>query len=461
MTGVKSVRQSHVILAAGLAGTIATLSVHAQEAARTVTTARIATELEFDDNYDLRDDSAGDAVLWNTTIGAGLRANTPVDTLAFDASGVLRIADLPGLGTDTSADNPILTLSYDRAVDDSAVGFFVRGQRADIDFFDPLSDLDEDGNFDDTTGGGTRNSLRLGADFTLNTDGPISLTGFGRLSDISYEDTTDPDLEDRRDASLGAEVGFRLSPILRLTTGASVGREEVDDANETERNRWRGDVGLVGELNQRTTLTARIGYSRVETDRLSGNETEEGVVGDVQLVFDERRGQSSIGFSTDLDENGARYTLSYGKSVDWDNAELSATLGVSTNADTDARAVGSIDYQLTGRDTQLTLGLRQNATTDEDGRNVLNTTGLVRVQRLLTRTSSVGLTVQGGLQRIDDDTDETTERLNVTAQYDHSLTEDWSANLGYRYRYSSNTSNEEAVSNAVFVGLQRTFSASR
>lgn len=454
-------RQSHVILAAGLAGTIATLSVSAQETARTVTTARIATELEFNDNYDLRDVTAGDALLWNTTIGAGLRATTPVDRLAFDASGVLRVADLPGTGTDSSADNPILSLAYNRVVDDSEVGFSVVGQRADIDFFDPLSDLDEDGNFDDTSGGGTRNSLRFGANFALNTDGPVSLTGFGRLNDISYEDTTDPDLEDRRNASLGAEVGFRLSPILRLTTGASVGREEFDDANETERNRWRGDVGIVGQINQRTTLTARIGYSRVETDRISGDETEEGIVGDVQLVFDERRGQTSLGFSTTLDENGQRYTLSYGKSVAWDNAELSASLGVSTNEDTDARAVGSIDYQLTGRDTQLTLGLQQDATTDEDGRNVLNTNALVQVQQLLTRTSSVGLTVQGGLQRIDDDNDATTERLNVRAQYNHNLTEDWSANFGYRYRYSSNSINEEAQSNAVFVGLERTFRASR
>ncbi|MGS4946286.1 hypothetical protein ACVDG3_12465 [Meridianimarinicoccus sp. RP-17] len=454
-------RQRNVIIAAGLAGTVATLSVHAQEAARTVTTARISTELEFNDNYDLRDDSAGDSVLWNTTIGAGLRASTSVDQLAFDASGVLRVADLPGSGTDTSADNPIVSLAYDRAVDDSEIGFSVVGQRADLDFFDPLSDLDEDGNFDDTSGGGTRNSVRLRANIALNQDGPISLTGFGSLSDISYEDTSDPDLNDRRNANLGAEVGFRLSPILRLTTGASVGRDDIDDDTETERNRWRADVGMVGQINQRATLTARIGYSRVETDRTTRDETEEGIVGDVSVVFDERRGQTSLSFATTLDENGERYTLSYGKTVAWDNAEITASLGVSTNEDTDPRAVGSIDYQLTGRDTQLTLGLTQNAATDDDGRNVLNTNALARVERVLTRTSSIGLTVQGGLQRIDDDSDESTERLNVTAQFNHALTEDWNANFGYRYRYRSNEIDEESLSNSVFVGLERRFQASR
>ncbi len=454
-------RRSHVILAAGLAGTVATLSVNAQETQRTVTTARIASDLEFNDNFNLRNDSAGDSVLWNTTIGAGLRSRTLVDRFAFDASGVLRVADLPGSGTEASADNPIVSLAYDRAVDDSAVGFSIVGQRADLDFFDPLRDLNEDGSFDDTVGGGTRNSVRLRANFALNADGPVSLTGVGRISDISFEDTTDPDLNDRRNAALALEAGFRLSPILRLTTGASAGREDIDDDAETERRRWRGDVGFVGRVNQRTTLTARIGYSRVDTDRTSGDETQEGVVGDLRLVFDERRGQTSLSFGTTLDENGERYTLSFGRSLAWDNAQINASLGVSTSADTDLRAVGNIDYQLSGRDTRVTFGLSQGATTDEDGRNVLNTNALAQIERLLTRTSSIGLTVEGGLQRVDDDSDDTTERLNVTARYSHSLTEDWSANVGYRYRYRSDQANGEASSNAVFAGVARTFQASR
>lgn len=458
---MRFLRQRNLLLAAGLIGAVAPPAGHAQDAARTVTTARIATELEFNDNFDLRTDSAGDATIWNTTLGAGLRSRTPVDTLSFDASGVLRVADLPVTGTDTRADNPIVRLGYDRVVDDSEVGFFLRGQRADVEFFDPLGDLDDDGNFDDTTGEGTRNSIRLGGNIGLNTDGPVSLTGFGRLSDISFEDTTDPDLEDRRDVALGAELGFRLSPILRLTTGASVGREEIDDLEQTERRRWRADIGLIGRINPRATVTTRIGYSRVDTDRLTGDETEEGVVGDVRLAFAERRGETSFSFATELDENGERYTLSYGKSVAWDNAELSATVGVSTNEDTDLRGVGDVRYQLSGRTTRVTLGLRQNATTDEDGQNVLNTNALAQLDRSLTRDTSVGLSVQGGLTRVESDRDEDSERLNVTARVTRALTRDWNATAGYRYRFRDSEDDGEAESNAIFIGVARTFTASR
>ena len=464
VTKAAQVHPYKLTLATALLGSVAAavaLSVNAQESQRTVTTVSIASNVELNDNYDLRSDSLGDAVLWSTTIGAGLRSRTLVDDLSFDVSGVARVADLPVSGSETSFDNPTLALTYGRTVDDSNVTLFANGQRSDVAFFDPLSDVDDDGNFDDTTGGGTRTSLRTGVNFELNDDGPISLSGSGRLDDITFNDTTDPDLNDRRNTRLGAEVGFRVSPILRLTTGASIAREDIDDADQTEREARRADVGFVGELNQRTTLRARIGYSQVETDRISGSETEEGIVGDVTVQFAEQRGATSFSFGSSIDENGERYTLSYGKSVSWDNASLDATVGLSTNADTDARAVGSISYQLTARDTQLVLGLRQAATIDDDGRNVVNTGGSVQLNRLLTRTASIGLSLDGGLTRVEGSDGNNTERLTASAQYNHSLTEDWSANIGYRYRYRQSENDSSADSNAVFFGVARQFQASR
>jgi len=464
VTRISQVRQQRLALAAVLLGStaaVAALSVSAQESARTVSTVTIASDVELNDNYDLRSDSLGDAVIWSTRIGAGLRSRTLVDEFSFDVSGVARVADLPVTGTDTAFDNPTVALSYGRAVDDSSISVFAQGARADVEFFDPLSDIDDDGNFDDTTGSGTRTSLRTGVQFELNGDGPISLTGFGRLDDISFEDTTDPDLNDRRNARVGAELGFRLSPILTLTTGGSFGREEIDDAEQTERTTSRADIGMAGRVNQRTTIRARIGYSQVDTDRLTGNETDEGIVGDLSVQFDEQRGATRLAFGSTIDENGERYSLSYGKTVAWDNAKLDATVGLSTNADTDVRAIGNISYQLTGRGTQLTLGLRQVATTDDEGRNVLNTGGSVLLERVLTRTGSIGLSVDGGLTRVEDSNDSDSERVTASAQYNHALTEDWNANVGYRYRYRKSENDPSAASNALFFGVSRQFQSTR
>lgn len=465
VTRVSKVQSYTLTLGAVLLGSVAAgvaLSVSAQESPRTVTTASIASEIEFNDNFDLRADSLGDALLWNTTLGAGLQTRTRVDELRFNVTGLARVADLPVTGSETSFDNPTAALTYGRTVDDSSVTLFATGQRSDVAFFDPLSDIDDDGNFDDTTGTGTRTSLRTGVSFEVNDDGPVSLSGTGRLSDISFSDTTDPDLNDRRNSSLSAQVGFRMSPILRLTTGASIAREDVDDADQTDRESRRADVGFVGQINQRASVTARIGYAQVETDRIGeSTDTEESVVGDVALSFAEQRGATRFSFASTLDENGERYSLSYGKSVNWDNAALDATVGLSTSADTDVRAIGNIAYRLAGRDTQLTLGLRQAATTDEDGNNVLNSGASVQLNRLLTQTASIGLSVNGGLSRAEGSGGSDAERLTASAQFNRALTEDWSANVGYRYRYRKSENDPSAVSNSVFFGVARQFQASR
>jgi hypothetical protein len=448
-------------LGAMLLGSVAPLSALSQNSERAVSTAFISSDLEFNDNYDLRRDSAGDAIIWTNTLGFGLQQRTRTDTLDLGAQGSVRAADLPVKGSEVSADNPIVTLDYLRNVDDSRIGLNLRAQQADVDFFDPLGDLDDDGGFDDTRGGGTRTSLRGNLLFGFNEDGPLSLTGFAQASDISFTDTQDPDLYDRRTLRGGAEIGLRVSPILRFTTGASYANEKFDDSDQLDRDTSRADVGMDARLNQRTTLSARLGYSRVESQRLSGDTTEEGVVGDLSLVFDEKTGQTSASFSSIVDENGERYSFSIGKQVAWDNAVLDGSIGVSTNADTDLRLIGGVDYSLEGRNNRLTLGLRQTASTDEDGRNVLNTNGRVEFIQLLTPVSSMGIDIAGGLTRYENSTQGNTERLNVTAQYNHSLTEDWAMNMGYRFRQTQSDTDDDAQSNAVFVGLSRSFETTR
>lgn len=440
---------------------IAAPSVHAQDNNRAVRSAFISSDLEYNDNYDLRSDSAGNALLWTTTLGFGLSTFTPVDRLDLSAQGSVRASDLPAIGEDVSADNPLVRLNYGRTIDDNSLSFGLVAQQADVDFFDPLSDVDVDGRFDDTTGDGTRRSLRANAGFTLNEDGPVSLGGYANASDIDYSDTTDADLNDRRRFDGGAQVGFRISPLLRFTTGGSYAREKYEDIDNLDRTTRRADVGLDAQINPALSLRSTLGYSRVESERDSGTTVEEGVVGGVSLVSLEKRGETRISADVDLDENGQRYTLSFGKLVNWDNASLNADIGVSTNEDTDLRFVGSVNYTLQGRDNELSLGLRQSATTDEDGRNVLYTSGRVSFIQLLTDVSSLGLSVDGGLTRFEDEASNDSERLNVVAQFNHALTRDWDMNMGYRYRQANSDRNGYRDSNAVFVGVSRDFLSPR
>lgn len=433
----------------------------APPAAGAVTSAFIASELEYNDNFDLRPDSAGDAYLWNNIVGADIERRTSIDTFIASAQGTLRFADLPVTGTETDADDGRLALAYDRVVEDSAIGADLRFQYVDVNFFDPLSDIDPNGNFDSTVGGGTRQSLRGGFNVDLNTNGPVTVSLVGRGNDVRFVDNTDPDNFDRQDVSLDAQVGFVVSQTLRYTTGAFYRYETRDDLEDTDIETVRADVGIVGDINPRARLTGRIGYSEVETRRDSGNDTDSGVVGDLGVVITQQTGEVRGGVTQIVDENGTRTSVTVGAVRNWPNGTLDGDVGVSVSDDTDASLVGNVSYSYALPRTTFRASFRQVAAVDEDGNDVLNTFASVGLSQAVTNVSAINLNLSGGLQRSQDDSVTESERVNLSAAYVQTITRDWSWNLGYRYELQDDEGQERATANSVFVGLRRDFSTIR
>lgn len=423
---------------------------------------RFSSTLEWDDNYNLNTDSLGDALLWNNVVGYGMERRNLTDEFILDAQGTIRASDLPQLGTDVDADDANLFLSYGRIIDDNALRFDLRYQHVDVAFFDPLRDLDIDGGFDDpTTADGTRQSLRSNFAMTLNGDGPVSLDLTGAASRIDYYDTTDPNLEDRDRGTLRADVGFALSPILRLTTGAFYDREIVDNAEDLNRQTIRGDVGFDGLINPRLRATARIGYSEVETERNNVTDTTTGMVGDLTFTATEKTGETRFGIATRLDENGTRSDATVGKTLVWNRGQLDGDIGVSVSKDTDLRPIGRLAYTYNLPRAQLRANFRQITTVDEDGEDVINTALDLGYTQQINNVSSFDVSLGGGLQRFENSTSNPSERLNFTAQYNHALTRDWALNTGYRHRMRDNETDNRANSNAFFLGVSRNFVSQR
>ncbi|MCA8884783.1 MAG: hypothetical protein KDA50_13700 [Rhodobacteraceae bacterium] len=424
-------------------------------------TARFLSDVEFNDNYDLRPDSLGNALIWTNTLAYGLERRTRTDEFLFDAQGSVRASDLPLIGTDVLADDPRIRLAFNRQIDDNRINFAVRYQRADLDYFDPLSDLDIDGSFDDTISGGTRESIRSNFGLSLNQQGPVSLNLTGILSQVNYYDTVDPDLNDTDRATLRAGLGFSLSPILRLTTDASYDRQKQEDASDPDRTTRRADIGFDALLNQRVMARARIGYSEVEVNRSSGTTTDSGLVGSLGVVVTEKTGQTRADISSRRDENGLRTDATIGKTLVWTNGQLDADLGVSTNEFTDLRPVGRLQYTYDLPRSRITAALRQATTADSAGNDVVNTGVNLGYRQLINNVSSLDFGVSGGLQRFENSNRQATQRLNLTAQYNHAITRDWSMNAGYRYRHRDSSSQPESHSNAIFVGVSRSWDSIR
>lgn len=430
-----------------------------------VTTASIESRLELDDNLRLDEDSPGDSFIWSNIFSFGYQSVSPIDSLDADIEGNARYWDVPGDGGQFAFDDPKLFLDYERNLQDSAFGFDLFANKVDVDFFDVLRNVDtdfDDGNFDNVFGGGERYELRGRVFADIGQDAPFSLSidALGRF--IDYRNTDDPDLADRNQGSAGIEAGFLINPVLRGIVGASWAGQTSNNDNITNRDTVTLDTGFNAEVNPRTTMQFRIGYSRVESRRGDEpRETDEAVVGLLDVDFDLPNGSAYTILSSGLTENGSRNTWIVGRLLELQTGTLDASIGASNSGDTDIRPVGRIAYEYQGQRSVLTAELEQIATVDDESRDVLNTLAGVDYALALTQLSTVSLSFLGGLTRYENDDTPDFDRFDVTLQYDHQLNRNWSANVGYRYRSRDEEDADLAESNSVFVGIRRDFATIR
>lgn len=443
---------------------VAALQAVAQGASQAPTvTARLAFDLEVNDNFDLREDSLGTATIGTTRLSFGYNQQTPVDSVAALVSGVVRASDLPEIGQEVVADDPRLNLTARRTVDDNTVGLTLFFNRVNLDFFDPLDDIDEDGQFDESATQGERTAIRSAFDTTINGDGPVTVGANLRFVDISFTDLAeDDDQQDRQTIAGGVNAGFDLTPTLTLTSAVNAEREDVGEGDNSIRLNRNANVGFNARVNPRASVNARIGFTQAEADRNDNEKTEDGVTGNIGFAIDEPRGQFRGNAGSTINENGQLVNFSLGRSLQLRNANFNGDLGVTIDDDGEQFATGNISYGFNNRRSSFGASFNQQVGVDEDGDNVINTFASVNFGQQLTRLTSLNLNLAGGLSRqADADRTETNERVNFTAQINRRLTEDWTANFGYRARYFDDDDQDPANSNAVFVGIARDFAAVR
>ncbi len=436
------------------------LAQNADPAART--TARFLSTLEANDNFDLRADSPGIALIWTNTIGASFRSFTPVDRLTLDVQGTYRATDAPGDNDRSAFDDPRLTLDFAREVDDSSLDFNLALRRIEVGFYDPLDDIDEDGSFEDTASDGVRESISARAGISLNEAGPVSFSATARLREEQYsEDEPDDNLDDSRRIGVDAEVGIELTPILRTFVGAGYNYRETDNDDEDESRTLRLDTGLTARLNQRLTATFRIGISQVEETSDGETTDESAVVGSLGFNADLPNGQLRGSIARRLNESGTRNDLTFGRTVDLRSGSFSADLGLTNSDETAPEPIGTLAYAYSLPRGSLFARAQRSASIDEDLRDVLNTSVEIGGSRLLTRLSSINVSLRAARQVFEDDDADDNERLTLVTSYNRALTRDWGVNVGYRHRIEDDEGQQRATSNSVFLSVRRDFSSSR
>lgn len=211
------IRKACFAVAAGTAAT----GVAAQDFGGVRQTFDVEQRFEYGRNLDLDTPSSGSSAVAATVLSYGLFSETPLDRLAFTASGALVIENSPDTaGTDVDFGRPEVGFLYVREIPDAVFSVALRYVSDDV------SALADDLTLADTTG--TQIDYGVTLRYEAMRTSPSSIFAEATFDATDYQDTTDPTLVESD--TYGLTVGTRLRFSEVLDGVFSIGATQEEDA---------------------------------------------------------------------------------------------------------------------------------------------------------------------------------------------------------------------------------------
>jgi len=374
----------------------------------TILTFGIETSLSVSDNYNLALVAPGTSTILDTTLSFGYLTETAIDRFAFDIDGVVRAADIPGVGGDFRFDDVNADVSYSREGANSRISATASYNRVNLDFLDPfeLADLSDT---DLINSSGIRTSRTARVIFETGTSGPL---GFGielGTEVLGYSNTTDPSLLNSRTDDIALTSRLRLSPVAEARVRLSQEDYSDDDLIPADRTTRDLSVGVLYELSPIDTLDAIVGVSKID-DATTG--ASRGGFGTLILTRALPNGTAGVILDRSFGIEGGRTTLTANRSMDLPSGTLAYSLGVTHGELGDAEVIGSIAYSHTLPRGALTASLDRSVESSTSGNDILTTNAAVGYSLALTPTSGLAL----DFDYAEDDSD------HVSSPYSYLLT---------------------------------------
>jgi hypothetical protein len=422
----------------------------------------VSSDLRFDDNQSLSNNSAGDSTISDTKLSFGLSNITPRDTLSLQATTVLRIGSIPGRSI-AGFEDQNLRFNYARDGVDSRFTADARYRHADREFLDPFQVEQEEQILGQLIGGGGNVTwLAGGVSLVTGINAPLGFQVSVRHDELSYDalaQSVDPLLFDRTTDRATGTVTARVSPVMQLRGTVGITQYYASDAVDTDRQTLDYSVGAVMDINPVLLLDAQIGYTDVTTDTITGRATQSGITGSARLTKTLTNGTIYGDLASTVNQNGTKTSLSFGRSLQLPNGIFDGMAGVTHTPGGSANFTGKLSYSHALRSSNITVTGASDVTTNALSQDVLNTRLSVAYSYAITSNSSFNLAANWG--RSDGlgsgSGVNTTNRTTLTASYTHALTQDWNMTGGVQIRRREDNSGN-AQSNSLFVTLDRGFS---
>ena len=456
--------------------------------------------LEYSNNIDLVANPTEDILRSSTRVGLAYSDITRTQSFLLSTGGAYDI-DSDG---QTDLSDPFVRLSYAREGANSRLTFSADYTRTDLD--DAFSNLalipPDDDVVDPVTGiarieRGVRTNTAYDLGFETGLQSNIGFRLDLSAQDRGFSQTDDPDLFSTKDRRIGLTTTFRINPQTTARLFADGRHYTADNTDQTDRTETSLGAGVAFEVTPGTLLDLALTQQRTEIERTGGTTLTEGLGYTATLDRALSNGRIGIDFSSDKTVNGRRSTLRGDRSLTLRrDATLSYGIGVTKTDGFSAEPLFSLAYSQPLRLGRFSVDLTQETRTDEeDDTAVIVTQASVHYDTALSETLnwSVNAAVsdvaaQGSVSedrrrinlrsdltgQINDIsswsagitasdtrtsalTNEEQRRYGVQLSYRREVAKEWDMVARYQHTTILDTAAADRRSNAISLGLEKTF----
>lgn len=460
----------------------------------------VGQSLRYSDNIDLVSDPDDSVLLARTDLGVAFSSVTRTQSFRLSFGGAFEA------GTDGSTDlsDPYVRASYAIEGANSRLNASATYTRIEIDdaFRQGVVVLPGDDDEPISETARIEEGVRTDRNYTLGFEtGLRAPVGFQlNLSSRTrrYSDTTSTNLFDSDTRRADALVLFRIDPQVTARVTASYSRYEAEDTDQTDRRETAYGVGVAMNVTPTLTLDASLRQQEIRTLRTSGDRETDGLAYGLDVNRSLRNGLIAVNFLSEPTLNNRRNTLRATRSMALRNdGALSYGVGVTHTEGLGTEPLFTLAYSVPLKRGGVSFGFSQEARTDEeDDEAVILTRVTANYDFALTNTLNWSLGASASDVNAREDTGEdrrsislrtnlngqisdisswsaglslsdiditdlagndSERRYGIQLAYRRVLAQDWDMVARYDYTKIDDSGTSDRSSNAISIGLEKTF----
>lgn len=418
----------------------------------------------------------------NTRLGSDVALNVTSQSrntrLSFLLGGGV---DLRFDTTDITFERPTTRLEYVWDNGDTELSTLVRFRRAPVFGLVPtdtagtgpgvITLVDSNGNlqtqndFDDVDlvrDDGEREDLRYGVALEMFKQSSVGAGFEYAYNGRRFFDTADPDVFDTDNTDVRGFIRFTFNPRADARITYEMLDYEAFGAGETQRETTRLGADLTWRLTPILRFNLGVGNAEVDTevnDTAGGRvrTLQDGSEFDFTVAYDRPNGRYTFSTSRGITSTGALDEYSFGRLITFKNGQLSANIGISEFESGESTPTYSVAYSRDTRRGSFDISARQSAGLSADNDDVTFTSLSASYTESISQSASLTFAATySASDLVDFDTGDT-DRSEFGVTYRQDLTREWDFAAGFSYSASNETGADSTDNNTLFFNLERSF----